>query len=92
MIAIRWTEGAAADLKTIADYLFERSPQHAGRIVHSSTNLFPLSSTFLFAEEKEKKRGTRELVLAPLPYVSIYRIDQDAIQIVKILHGAQKSP
>jgi toxin ParE1/3/4 len=39
-----------------------------------------------------KKEGTRELVLSPLPYIVVYRITDDAIHIVRILHGAQKWP
>jgi addiction module RelE/StbE family toxin len=39
-----------------------------------------------------KKQGTRELVLAPLPYLMVYRIDGDIIHIARILHGAQKWP
>lgn len=39
-----------------------------------------------------KKQGTRELVLAPLPYLMVYRIAGDVIHIARILHGAQKWP
>jgi plasmid stabilization system protein ParE len=87
---IRWTD-RAADLKTIADYLFERSPRHAARTVNS---IYESASSLvdLPLRGRQKKKGTRELVLAPLPYVSIYRIHRDAIHIVKILDGAQKWP
>jgi toxin ParE1/3/4 len=39
-----------------------------------------------------KKKGTRELVLSPLPYIVVYRITGDVIHVVRILHGAQKWP
>jgi toxin ParE1/3/4 len=37
-----------------------------------------------------KVEGTRELVLAPLPYVLVYVFDGEIIH--RILHGAQKWP
>ena len=39
-----------------------------------------------------KKDGTRELVLSPLPYIVVYTVHGDLINIVRILHGAQQWP
>jgi toxin ParE1/3/4 len=36
--------------------------------------------------------NTRELVLAPLPYIVVYRVDEKAVQILRVLHGAQRWP
>jgi plasmid stabilization system protein ParE len=33
--------------------------------------------------------GTRELVLAPLPYILIYSLTTDAIHILRILHTSR---
>jgi len=37
-----------------------------------------------------RKPGTRELVFSGLPYLTIYRIHGDAVEILRILHGAQE--
>jgi plasmid stabilization system protein ParE len=34
--------------------------------------------------------GTRELALAPLPFILVYRILKDAVEIANVIHGAQK--
>lgn len=39
-----------------------------------------------------KREGTRELVLAPLPYIIVYAIRGEVIFVVRILHGAQQWP
>ncbi len=39
-----------------------------------------------------KNAGTRELILSPLPWIVIYTVRDDAIDIVRILHGAQRWP
>jgi plasmid stabilization system protein ParE len=36
--------------------------------------------------------GTRELPLPPLPFVVVYRIRKDNVEIANIIHGAQKWP
>jgi toxin ParE1/3/4 len=36
--------------------------------------------------------GTRELVVLGTPYVVVYRIEADAMVIMRILHGAQRWP
>jgi toxin ParE1/3/4 len=37
-------------------------------------------------------KGTRELVVSGTPYVIAYRVEPDAVVILRLLHGAQKWP
>jgi len=39
-----------------------------------------------------RKPDTRELVFTGLPYLAIYRIRGEAVEILRILHGAQIWP
>ena len=39
-----------------------------------------------------RKPNTRELVISGLPFVIIYRVHGEAVEITRILHGAQKWP
>ena len=39
-----------------------------------------------------RKSGTPELVLTGLPYLAIYRLEGDGIEILRILHRAQIWP
>ena len=36
--------------------------------------------------------GTRELALAPLPFIVVYRVKDDRVEIARVLHGAQRWP
>jgi plasmid stabilization system protein ParE len=36
--------------------------------------------------------GTRELPLPPLPFVVVYRILADIVEIANVIHGAQRWP
>jgi plasmid stabilization system protein ParE len=36
--------------------------------------------------------NTRELVIPGLPYLAVYRLKGDVIEVSRVLHGAQKWP
>jgi toxin ParE1/3/4 len=89
---LRWTEGAAKDLEHIADYLFEHAPGRAADLVRKIYDAPAVLLTFPNRGRLDKKKGTRELALSPLPYIVVYQITFDLIHIIRILHGAQKWP
>jgi len=90
---IRWTEPAVRDLTQIADYLEERaSSSVARRIALSIYERVGALAQFPEQGRTGRKSGTRELVLSGLPYLAVYRLEGDAIEILRILHGAQMWP
>lgn len=89
---VLWTAGAADDLENIADYLFDKTPLHAERLVRSLYQAVVELKRFPNRGRPGKKAGTRELVVRSLPYVVIYQVRSDAVYIARILHGGQKWP
>jgi addiction module RelE/StbE family toxin len=89
---LRWTEEAATDLEHIADYLFEHAPERAERLVRALYDAPGTLLTFPNRGRPGKKEGTREFVMAPLPYIIVYTVREDAVFVVRILHGAQQWP
>ena len=89
---LRWTEGAIEDLERIADYLFERTPLHAPRLIRSIYDAPTVLLDFPMSGRSGKREGTRELVLSSLPYILVYTVEEEVVHIVRILHGAQKWP
>src|SRR5271166_4016719 len=71
---LRWTEGAANDLEHIANFLFEHAPGRAAELVRQIYDSPSALVTFPYRGRPGKKRGTRELVLSPLPYIVVYQI------------------
>jgi toxin ParE1/3/4 len=39
-----------------------------------------------------REEGTRELVLPRLPYIVVYRIRGEAVELLHVYHGAQNRP
>lgn len=89
---IRWSPEAADDFERIINYIREQNPSAAARIARSvyerisSLESFPNSGRIGRVEE------TRELVLAPLPFVAVYRLRDNIVEVARILHGAQRWP
>jgi toxin ParE1/3/4 len=36
-----------------------------------------------------REEGTRELLFPPLPYVAVYRVKDQNVEVLRIYHGAQ---
>ena len=89
---LRWTAGALRDLENIVDHLFDKTPQHAPRLVRSIYEAVAGLRTFPNRRRAGKKAGTREFVMTSLPYVVVYQVSGDLVHVVRILHGAQQWP
>jgi toxin ParE1/3/4 len=89
---IRWTLAAADDLESIANYLFEKTPEHAARLVRAIYGAPSSLDRFPNRGRAGKKDGTRELVMPSLPYVIVYQVRGETVNIVRILHGSQDWP
>jgi plasmid stabilization system protein ParE len=90
---VRWTEPAAADLTQISDY----TQEHFGTTRARRTALAILNAAESLAKQSSRGRpgrrgGTRELLVPGLPFLIIYRIGDNATEILRILHGARKWP
>ena len=89
---VRWTTAAADDLENIADYLFEKTPENAARLIRAICDAVFALRIYPNRGRPGKKSGTRELVLPALPYLVVYKVASDVLHIVRILHGAQDWP
>jgi toxin ParE1/3/4 len=92
-VRLRWTEPAFQDLKDICDYIGERDgPAAARRIALKIYESLNSLLEFPRRGRHGRKPDTRELVFSGLPWLAIYRIHEDAIEVNRILHGAQRFP
>jgi addiction module RelE/StbE family toxin len=86
---IRWTLPTADDLEKIKSYLELNYPGYAETTVRE---IYWRIRSLRAAPNRGRhghRCGTRELVLCPLPYVVVYSVKGEAIEILHIHHGAQ---
>jgi toxin ParE1/3/4 len=91
---IRWSPGAAEDLDYIFNYIARDSIAAAQRVAKSIYDRAGTLAAFPCLGRAGRVRGTRELSLTPLPFIVVYRVldPVDAVEIVSVIHGAQRWP
>jgi toxin ParE1/3/4 len=89
---IQWTQRARRQFLAIIDAVLEDNPAAAERVYDAITNSVSRLVTFPEMGRRGRVPGTRELVIASQPYIVAYRIQGQTIDILAVLHGAQKWP
>ena len=90
---IRWSLPAADDLERICTWIERDHPEAAKRVAATIYNcIAQLKIIPGLGPVSSRMSGWRELVFAPLPYIAVYRVREEVIEIARIFHGAQDWP
>ena len=90
---LRWTRLAEGDLDDIAAYIGQDSPPAAARVVLELMDQAEALLTRHSAIGRPGRvLGTRELVIRDLPYVIPYRIRDNYVEILRVLHTSRRWP
>ncbi|MBL8296044.1 MAG: type II toxin-antitoxin system RelE/ParE family toxin [Bryobacterales bacterium] len=90
---LRWTTPAIDDLTQICDFTRERFGEAQAR--RAAIGLYEAADSLKAMPQrgrKGRKAGTREIIASNLPFIIVYRVGQDAVEILRILHGARQWP
>ena len=89
---VRWSRAAADDLFQIVEYVRKENATAAQRV--ASLVLKSVASLGAFPRRGRPGRvdGTRELPVLSLPFIVVYRLRPDAVEIARVIHGAQRWP
>jgi toxin ParE1/3/4 len=88
----RWTTPAAQDLYNIVRRIQQDNPDAAAKVAKTLYDGCGGLGSFPRRGRKGRIEGTRELVFARLPYIVVYRIQDQDLEILRIYHGAQDWP
>jgi toxin ParE1/3/4 len=89
---VRWSPEAADDLERIVLRVLQDDPQAAKRIADAIYQRCADLRLFPNRGRRGRVAGTRELVLAPPPFIIVYRLKTEVVEIARIYHGAQNWP
>ena len=89
---LEWSVFAQTDREAIFNYIEADSPQAA--VTVDDRIRVQVEELMHFPEIGRPGRidGTRELVIHRTPYIAVYRITDDSLRILRVLHGAQRWP
>ena len=89
---IRWTKRAVRRLDQVGNYIAKDNPEAAARVVARLVSIVDGLADHPAMGRAGRVPGTRELPLADIPYIIPYRVTHDTIDILTIMHAAQKWP
>ncbi len=92
MTEIRWSALAAGDIERIYKRIREDNPAAARTIVKILYDGCTTLKIFPNRGRVGRMKGRRELVFPSLPYIVVYQVKADAVEISRIYHAAQNWP
>ena len=78
-----------ADLQHISNYLKQHHPRYRQSTIRK---LYAAVESLRDSPSRGRvgrEEGTRELLFHPLPYIILYRLKEQTIEVLRIYHGAQ---
>jgi addiction module RelE/StbE family toxin len=85
-----WADSARREFDTAIAYLTEQSPAAADRIGERILSAVSLLEDFPEIAQASRHRGLRQLVVVHTPYLVIYRVHDDCVEIRAVIHAKQK--
>jgi len=89
---LRWTTRAAQDLYKITQHIRRDNPTAARDVAKTIYDGCASLRSFPHRGRKGRKEGTRELIFHGLPYIVVYRVKNENVEVARIYHGAQDWP
>jgi addiction module RelE/StbE family toxin len=91
-LKIYWLEQAVTDLEEAYEFILFDNPSAAEHEVNKVLEAVELLSDNPAMGKAGRVAKTRELVVAGTPYIVIYRVKGNRLEILRIFHGARQWP
>ena len=89
---IKWLRTALANLDAEAEYISRDSPAAAARVVRAINRAVENLRRYPAMGRPGRAIGTRELLVPGTPYVIPYRVRNNAVEVLRVFHGARRRP
>lgn len=89
---LRWTKNAVADLEQARLYIANENPSAAKNIIDRIEKALSTLLVYPEAGKSGRCKGTRELVIPGTPFIVPYRIRNQAIEILAVIHHSRIWP
>ena len=89
---VRWLRRALSNLDEEAEYVARDDPDAAARTVERIATSVERLASHPASGPTGRVPGTRELVVSGTPYLVPYRVRGETVEVLRVFHGARKSP
>lgn len=89
---IRWSPQAADDLERIFQRIQKDNPAAARKVVTTIFDGCSELQSFPNRGRPSRIQGRRELLFRGLPYIVVYQVKAETVEISRIYHAAQDWP
>ncbi|MBM0744279.1 type II toxin-antitoxin system RelE/ParE family toxin [Phormidium sp. CLA17] len=90
--SVKWLRQALKNLEQAYDYIAENNGDAAIGVVLKIQAATEQLAEFSMLGRVGRVEGTRELVIANTPYVVIYRVRGNAVEILRVFHTSKRYP
>ncbi len=91
-MTIRWTKRAIRSLVSIDTFISKDSPAAAARVAATILDAIAQLERFPQSGRPGRIEGTRELVVHGIPYIIPYRIVDEVILLLSVMHTSRQQP
>ncbi len=89
---IKWFKDAVADIVEIRGYIARDKPDAARNAARRIKSEVDRLREYPGMGKPGRVEGTRELIISGFPYIIPYRVKNNIIEILRVLHGAMQWP
>lgn len=83
---LRWLSPALAQLDRVHEYISSTNPKAAKHVFHCIRSTVKNLARFPESGRVGHVPGTRELPVTGLPYLVVYRVAGDRVEILRVVH------
>jgi len=89
---IRWQDDAISDLLQVRRFIAMDNPPAAARIANRIRSAVPELARQPGMGRPGRVPATRERVLVDVPCIIAYRVEEDSVVVLRVLHASRKWP
>jgi len=89
---IKWLDDAIYDLQALRQYIAKDKLSAANRLAKRILNVVNLLPDQPSMGRPGRVLGTRELIVSGTPYIVPYRVKNNSVEILRVLHVAMEWP
>ena len=87
-----WSRRAIRHLVSLGEFIAKDSEQNAGLVAERILSSVDVLRAHPEIGRPGRASGTRELVVPDTPFIIPYRVKENRLELIAVLHGRQKWP